>query len=78
MEPEQKSNGALVGLVVIIIILILGGFYIWSVNKDEETPTPLQQENQNLTQEDESDIDNLDKDLQSADVNTGVDINTVN
>ena len=29
MEIEKKSNGALVGLVVIIIILIVGGIYIW-------------------------------------------------
>ena len=25
METEQKSNGALIGLIVIVIILIIGG-----------------------------------------------------
>ena len=29
MEPEQKSNGALVGLIIVIIILVLGGIYLW-------------------------------------------------
>jgi hypothetical protein len=29
MDDEKKSNGAFVGLVVIIIILIIGGIYIW-------------------------------------------------
>ena len=27
MEPEKKSNGALVGSIIIIIILIIGGIY---------------------------------------------------
>ena len=29
MEPEKKSNGALVGSIVIIIIIVIGGIYIW-------------------------------------------------
>ena len=29
METEKKSNGEFFGVVVIIIILILGGIYIW-------------------------------------------------
>ena len=38
MEPEKKSDGALVGLVVIIIILAIGGIYMWqsSNNAREE------------------------------------------
>jgi len=42
MEPAQKSNGALTGLVVIIIILIIGGIYLWKNNmnsvKEAENP----------------------------------------
>lgn len=29
MESQKKSNGALVGSIIIIIILILGGIYFW-------------------------------------------------
>jgi uncharacterized protein YneF (UPF0154 family) len=29
MENEKKSEGAFLGLVIIIIILIIGGIYIW-------------------------------------------------
>ncbi|MCE9548933.1 hypothetical protein K8Q98_00835 [Candidatus Nomurabacteria bacterium] len=29
MVPEQKSNGALIGSMIIIIILIIGGIYLW-------------------------------------------------
>ena len=34
MEPEKKSDGALVGLVVIIIILAIGGIYMWQSSKN--------------------------------------------
>ncbi len=33
MEPEKKLDGAFVGLVVIIIILVIGGIYIWQSNQ---------------------------------------------
>jgi len=36
MEPEQKSNGALIGLIIIVIILIIGGIYFWKNNVKEE------------------------------------------
>lgn len=29
MEEEKKPNGAFLGLVIIIIILIIGGIYVW-------------------------------------------------
>ncbi|MDP2788651.1 MAG: hypothetical protein Q8O46_01160 [bacterium] len=39
MEPEQKSNGALVGSIIVIIILILGGLYFLKT-KVETEPVP--------------------------------------
>lgn len=30
MEPEKKSSGALIGAIIIIIILVAGGIYVWS------------------------------------------------
>ena len=29
METEKKTNGEYLGLAIIIIILIMGGIYIW-------------------------------------------------
>jgi hypothetical protein len=29
METDKKSNGAFVGLIVIVIILVIGSIYIW-------------------------------------------------
>ena len=71
MEPEKKSNGAFIGLTVIIIILIIGGIYIWQSNKkttsNEET----------VNSADSVELSNLEADLNAADINTGVDVNSV-
>jgi hypothetical protein len=79
MEPEKKSNGALVGLVVIVIILIIGGIYIWQSNKSapESTPAPVGQ-NEAVSNQDSASLDALDQDMQKTDTNTGVDVNAVN
>ena len=74
MEPEKKSNGALVGLAIIIIILVVGGIYIWQSQKMPEVPAEFE----NITTEDTSDLDTLEADLQTTDTETGVDVNTVN
>lgn len=40
MEPNNKSNGALVGSVIIILILIIGGIYFYNTKISKETETP--------------------------------------
>ncbi len=35
-EVEQKSNGALVGSIIIIIILVIGGIYFWKSSVREQ------------------------------------------
>ncbi len=39
MEPnvDKKSNGAFIGAVIVIIILVLGGLYVWKNQKIENT-----------------------------------------
>ena len=73
MEPDKKSNGALVGLVIIIIILIVGGFYMWKSN--QESMERIQSED--ITTEDSDELNSLDADINSTDTNTGVDVDTV-
>jgi|GEM_PF-2487030 len=46
METKEKSNGALLGSIVIIIILIIGGIYIF-YSKIQELKNN-QNENSNL------------------------------
>ena len=67
MEPEKKSNGAFVGLVVIIIILIVGGIYIWQSSQKEKT----------VTNQDAAVLDSLQLDAETTDTDTGVDVNTI-
>ena len=38
MEPEQKNSGALIGSIIIIIILIIGGIYLWKTSKGNTLP----------------------------------------
>jgi hypothetical protein len=55
MEPnqtQQKSNGALIGSVIIIIILIIGGIYMWSKSIKQEEVLP---ENNALSGEEQID-----------------------
>lgn len=74
MEPEKKSNGALVGLIVIVIILIIGGIYIWRSNDNNTAPV----QSETVTNQDSSDLDALEQDLGTVDTNVGVDVDTVN
>jgi hypothetical protein len=82
MEPEKKSNGALIGLIVIVVILIIGGIYIAISNKsviEETVNSEIQLEStKNPTPAEESaSLDSLDIDLQSADTNLNVDVNNL-
>jgi len=76
MEPEKKSNGTLVGLVVIIIILVVGGVYIWMSSK-KATEKTQDQPSQTVTTEDSAELDTLDADLQTTDTSTGVDVDVI-
>ncbi|MES3032033.1 MAG: hypothetical protein V4699_02195 [Patescibacteria group bacterium] len=79
MEPEQKSNGALVGLVVIIILLVVGGIYIWLSNKKaQEELQNTQTQLETLTEQDAAALDALDQESGTTETDVGVDVNTVN
>ncbi|HWA31953.1 MAG TPA: hypothetical protein VG694_00665 [Candidatus Paceibacterota bacterium] len=53
MEPaEQKSNGALIGSIIIIVILVIGAIYFWQTSlRDKELREKQQQELQQQTQD---------------------------
>ncbi len=67
MEIEKKSNGALVGLIVIIIILIVGGIYMWMSSKNS-APTTSQYS---------SGLNALEQNIATIDTSTGVDASAV-
>lgn len=67
MEPEKKSNGALVGLIIIVIILVVGGFYLWKVGSKEVTPPAENPTDIGGTSEDTL---NIETDLNSIDLDS--------
>ena len=72
MEQEKKSNGAFIGLAIIIIILVIGGIYVWQSKVDTGALN-----NSALTAEEAKSLDTLDQDLNTLDTNVGVDVNTL-
>lgn len=40
MEPKNKSNGAIIGSIIIVLVLIIGGIYLYStkIAKAPEVP----------------------------------------
>ncbi len=82
MEPtiEQKSNGALVGTVIIIVILILGGIYLWNSKMEpqiEENKNTEEMQNEAFLLEAYGELESIDVDLNSVDTNVSTDIEKV-
>lgn len=80
MEPEKKSSGAFVGLVIIILILVIGGIYMWMSNEEklEVQENQTQEQAGALNDQDANALDALEQDANDVDVNTGVDVEAVN
>lgn len=68
MEPENKTNGALLGSIIIVIILILGGVYL--VKKGNVVqPTPVEEDAQDIMQPgDVSSSTQIESELDSIDL----------
>ena len=78
MEPEKKSNGALVGLVIVVIILIVGGIYVWySNNRASEELKAVRSQAEALYKQDAAALDSLDEDLQNIDTSIGIDLENI-
>lgn len=76
MEPDKKStSGALLGLIVIVIILVVGGIYVWQSKVKQMEQDKLQ--NSALTQEDTKALDALQQEAGAVNANVGVDANSV-
>lgn len=70
MEPEKKSNGALVGLIIIVIILIVGGIYVWQMKSKNSVPATTKE----VTIEDSASLDTLQNNLNGADLDVGASV----
>ena len=88
MEPtmDKKSNGALIGAVIVIIILVLGGVYLWQSNslKDSDSkPIPVNTEQQSYLEElnmasvIEADLNLLEEENNTADADFTADVEAI-
>ena len=73
MEPEKKSNGTVVGIIIVIVILVMGGIYTWQSKVKETLKEKAAQEN--TLQNDADALNILDQDLNGTDTNLNIDTN---
>jgi len=74
--PKKKSNGALVGSIIIILILIIGGIYLASTKvKEAKDQANINEAQTTLPADNLSASDNL-ADIQT-DLNNNADINAL-
>ena len=78
METEKKPNGALIGSIIIIIILIVGGIYVWQSKIKNALQGKKTISEENVIPGDANELNALEQDLNTADTNIGVDANSVN
>ena len=77
MENEKK-HGALIGSIIIIVILIIGGIYVWQTKvkeiQDENKKATELQNSQN--QQNATELNNIDQELNNTNIN--LDANAAN
>ncbi|MEK7588820.1 MAG: hypothetical protein AAB438_03310 [Patescibacteria group bacterium] len=89
MEPtmEKKSNGALIGSIIVILVLVLGGVYVWMSKTNEPATQEIQENNTNNQNTVEGaaaiqaydELSNIEQDLNNTTVeDITVDVETVN
>ncbi|MBP6884011.1 MAG: hypothetical protein KBC06_02155 [Candidatus Pacebacteria bacterium] len=66
MEPQEKTNGALIGSIIIIVILIIGGIYFWKTSV-KNLPANTETSTSGNTQDDTA---SLDADVNSVDLDS--------
>jgi len=76
MEPEKKSHGALIGSIIIIVILVIGGIYVWQQKAKNDEKIKLLQEEQNI-QNSSDELDSLDQEINSTDTNIDVNVDAI-
>ena len=76
METEKKSHGALIGSIIIIVILLIGGIYIWQSkikNAIEEKATQKQAAIDLENSQTSYELNSLEQEINATDTNINVD-----
>jgi cell division protein FtsL len=67
MEKEKKSHGALIGSIIVVVLLIIGGIYVWQT-KIKETQLlnqKIQEEISKINEENINELDSLEVEISS-------------
>ena len=58
---QNKEVGPVIGIIIIVVILVLGGLYVWGarLNKTEQTNSGGEQSAQDISQAQDPALDNL-------------------
>ena len=75
MDNDKNSNGAIVGLIIILIVLIIGGVYIWQTH--EKKVKEIEQQNAALSAADAAALDSLGLDVGTVDSGVNLDVTKV-
>lgn len=84
MEPnvDKKSNGAFIGAVIVIIILVLGGLYVWQ-NQNKENTLPTNEVGEENTDQSSAvinaynELEAFDQELGTTNTNVEVNVDTL-
>jgi amino acid transporter len=84
MEPnvDKKSNGATIGAIIVIIILVLGGLYMWK-NNAQNLNLPENEVNDENTNQSSAvinaynELEVFDQELGNTDTNIEVNVDTL-
>ncbi|MBP9803000.1 MAG: hypothetical protein KBD14_01680 [Candidatus Pacebacteria bacterium] len=84
MEPnvDKKSNGATIGAIIVIIILVLGGLYVWQNQKGEINLPENEINNDNLEQSSAvinayNELEVFEEDLGATNTNLEINVDTL-
>lgn len=72
MEPEKKSHGALIGSIIIVLILIIGGIYVWQQKKNNVELNQIKEEQQTVKE-----VNSLEDEINATDTDVNVDLSGI-
>ena len=72
MEPEKKSHGALIGSIIIVLILIIGGIYVWQQRKNNTEVKQIKEEQKTVDE-----VNKLENEINTTDTDVNVDLNGI-
>jgi hypothetical protein len=77
---EPKSSGPIIGIIVVILLLVGGAFYVWQTKLSNQTPPPLPETDQataaletvgTSTEPNDIEADLINTDLEGLDLDLG-------